>query len=286
MATPTSKLGILAGSGVLPGKLAAACREIGRPYCVFAFEDAAELALLLQPPDHWVSFGRVGQLLDALHAEDCREIVMAGAVKRPDLKSIRPGVRLMALLPRVLAAARRGDGAILDVIVGFLEGEGFSVVGAEEILADLLGPRGALGQGMPGEDDWRGIIQAVSVVNALGALDVGQGAVVRDGLVLAVEAAEGTDAMLGRCREFVAARRGGVLVKLTKPGQERRVDLPTIGVSTVEAAAAAGLAGIAYEAGATLVVDREAVARAADRDGIFVWGIGLDGQRNPVHPRD
>ena len=120
--------------------------------------------------------------------------------------------------------------------------------------------------------------QALRIARATGALDIGQGAVVCDGLVLAVEAQEGTDAMLRRCAALPAAVRGapearrGVLAKAPKPIQERRVDLPTLGVATVEAAAAAGLAGVVVEAGAALVLDRAAVTAAADRLGLFVWG--------------
>ncbi|MBT4046145.1 MAG: LpxI family protein, partial [Rhodospirillaceae bacterium] len=128
-------------------------------------------------------------------------------------------------------------------------------------------------------DDRADIARGMAVVAELGRLDIGQAAVVRDGYVLAVEAAEGTDAMLERCAQFRGAVRGGVLVKRPKPDQERRVDLPTIGVPTVGAAAAAGLKGIAVEAGGALVTDRAAVAAAADKLGIFVCGIALGEDR-------
>src|SRR5262249_25890747 len=125
--------------------------------------------------------------------------------------------------------------------------------------------------------------KAMDVAQAIGQLDVGQGAVVCDGLVLAVEAQEGTDAMLARVAELPQEIRGsaearrGVLAKTPKPIQERRVDLPTTGVQTLERAAAAGLAGVAGEAGAMVVLDREAVTEAADRLGLFVWGAPLRG---------
>jgi DUF1009 family protein len=198
---------------------------------------------------------------------------MAGGVSRPDFKTIRPGLKLMRLLPKVISAARRGDGALLETLVTFLEGEGFKVVGAEEVLHPLKAPYGSIGALSPDETDGFDIAKAVSVVDALGPMDVGQAVVVREGQVLAVEAAEGTDAMLERCVAFRRQEKAGVLVKVTKPLQERRVDLPTIGVKTVKGAAAAGLKGIAIEAGGALIVDREAVAVAADRLGLFVTGI-------------
>ena len=129
------------------------------------------------------------------------------------------------------------------------------------------------------------IDRALAVARAIGQMDIGQGAVVVRGLVLAVEAQEGTDGMLARCAELPAALRGsagapiGVLAKAPKPIQERRVDMPTIGVATVMAATRAGLAGIVGEAGALLVIDRAAVIRAADSLGLFVLGA-------PAAPRD
>jgi hypothetical protein len=178
----------------------------------------------------------------------------------------------------MVAAARKGDDALLREVVAAYEEAGFQVVGADRLLAALLAPEGALGTLSPGERDWRDIRRAAAVVASLGVLDIGQGAVVCDGLVLAVEAQEGTDEMLRRCARLPAELRGGpdrrcgVLVKRPKPQQERRIDLPVIGVETVRLSAAAGLAGVAVEAGAALVLDRAAVAAEADALGVFVLG--------------
>ena len=177
------------------------------------------------------------------------------------------------LLPKVVAAARHGDDALLQVLVNFLEQKGFSVVGAEQILGELLATPGNIGGRGPGEDDRADLQRAARILLALGPLDVGQGAVVRDGVVLGIEAAEGTDRLLARCGDLQPQGRGGVLLKLAKTGQERRVDLPTIGPRTVELAAAARLAGIGIEAGAALVLDRAEVARLADAAGLFVTAL-------------
>ena len=164
------------------------------------------------------------------------------------------------------------------MVLGAFEAEGFTIEGAEAVHAGLTVGEGALGRCNPGPEHHGDMVHALRIARAAGMLDIGQGTVIVDGLVLAVEAAEGTDAMLRRCAELPAALRGspgawrGVLAKAPKPMQERRVDLPTLGVPTVEAAAAAGLAGIVVEAGAALVVDRAATAAAADRLGLFVWG--------------
>ena len=147
--------------------------------------------------------------------------------------------------------------------------------GAAETLGALRGRAGLYGRHAPSEAARTDIARAVEVLRALGAVDVGQAAIVEHGVVLGVEAIEGTDALVSRCRALRREQSGGVLVKIAKPGQEHRVDLPTIGVTTVEAVAAAGFAGIAIEAGRSLVADAEAVGEAADRHGVFVIGIDL-----------
>jgi DUF1009 family protein len=154
--------------------------------------------------------------------------------------------------------------------------EGFSIIGAHEILTEALGPKGQCGNVAADEQARADIARGIDVVRALGRVDVGQGCVVQLGSVLAVEAMEGTDAMLARAGTLRLPGYGGVLVKLVKPGQERRADLPTIGPATIENAASAGLRGIAYEAGGTLFTDLPACISAANRAGLFLLGIDPD----------
>jgi DUF1009 family protein len=168
----------------------------------------------------------------------------------------------------------KGDNGLLGAVVRSLEEEeGFRVVGADSILADLRAGAGPFGRHAPTQDDEADIARGVDVVHEIGLLDIGQAAVIRQGVVLGVEAAEGTEALLQRCGALQGANRGGVLVKLPKPGQEKRADLPTIGPKTVAGAADAGLAGIAVAAGATLVIEPGRVAADADAAGLFVVGI-------------
>jgi hypothetical protein len=166
-----------------------------------------------------------------------------------------------------------GDDGLLSAVVREIEGEGFRVVGAEDVLGALAARAGAYGRVAPSEQDRLDIARGVEVLRALGAVDVGQAVVVERGVVLGIEAIEGTDALVARCGALRREASGGVLVKIAKPAQERRVDLPTIGVRTVEAVADAGLAGIAVEAGRALVADARAVAAAADARGVFVLGV-------------
>ena len=271
-ASTPPRLGIVAGSGALPGQLVAACRAGGRPFFVLALEGQAEAAPLADLPHAWIRLGAAGRGIELLREAGVEEIVLAGAVRRPSLAALRPDRRTARFLAKIGRAAF-GDDGLLSAVVKTLEDEGFRVVASSDILHGLLAVEGVYGAVAPDADAWTDIERGVAVARALGALDIGQAAVVQQGVVLGVEAIEGTDALLQRAGTLKREGAGGVLVKVKKPGQETRVDLPVIGARTVENAAAAGLRGIAVEAGAALVVDRAAVVAAADRTGLFVVGI-------------
>lgn len=267
------KLGILAGAGELPLRVIEVCRAAERPFFVLAFEGSADPAILAGAPHAWVRLGAAGEGLRLLRENGVEELVMAGGVRRPSLLQLRPDWRAAKFFARVSYRALGDDGLLKAVIHELEAAEGFRVVGAESLLGAALAPEGPLGRLSPDEPARHDIALGFRVVRALGALDIGQAAVVQHGLVLGVEAAEGTDALIERCRLLRREGPGGVLVKAMKPGQERRADLPTIGPRTVARAAEAGLAGIAVEAGATLVLDRGETAAAADRAGLFVVGV-------------
>lgn len=268
------KLAILAGGGTLPARIAAAVRGQGRDVFVVAFDGHTDPATVAGLPHLWSRFGAAGTIIRRLHDEGVGEVVFAGPVKRPSFTELLPDWWTTRFLARVGTRAL-GDDGLLRAVVRELEEEGFRVVGLHELLKDLLTVAGPVGSLVPDAEAERDIARAAQVARALGALDVGQGAVVQQGLVLAVEAIEGTDAMLARCADLARPGPGGVLVKVKKPNQDRRIDLPTMGVTTVEKAAAVGLRGVALEAGGSLLIDREAVADAADRLGLFVIGIEL-----------
>ena len=264
------KLGILAGRGDLPAHLATACQASGREYFIIGFHGETDRESLVT--DANVDIAAVGKTLDLLKKAGCEEVVLAGPVRRPSLGALRPDRRGAALVGKLLRAPG-GDDGLLSVVVAELEDAGFRVVGADDVLADLAVSAGPLGTHRPDRPARQDIELAIRVLRALGAFDVGQAAVVQQGRVLGVEAAEGTDALIARCGAVRLSGRGGVLVKLKKPAQERRVDLPTIGPATVEAAARGGLVGIAVEAHATLVLDRAAVTAAAGRANMFVVAV-------------
>lgn len=262
---------LIAGQGALPGILLRAMTAAGDPPLV-AGMSGSEPDL---PGAQVFRLERLAVFLDSLVDAGVSRAVFAGSVRRPplDLEAFDP--RTAQLVPALLRELSRGDDAALRAILGLFEDWGISVVGADVVAPDLV-PSAGLLAGTPTPADEADAARAAAIVEGLGALDIGQGAVVAQGLCLSVEALPGTDAMLdfvalhGHLRPDPAGARG-VLYKAPKPGQDLRVDLPTLGRGTVERAARAGLAGIAWAAGSALLIDREATVAAARAAGLFLW---------------
>jgi UDP-2,3-diacylglucosamine hydrolase len=275
------KLGLIAGGGGLPVEIAEECCARGRPIFVVRLAGMADPALQAFPGDE-AGVAELGRCVRLLRRAGCEQVCFAGIVRRPaDFSALRPDLQALKYLPRVVAAARGGDDALLRAILGVFESEGFEVEGVGHAAASLrLGP-GPLGAVAPEESHLKDIQMAMKAAREVGRTDVAQGAVARGGEVIALEGADGTDAMLARLAHASGERRG-VLAKLPKPAQDRRVDLPTIGVRTIERAADAGLAGIVGASDGLLVVDRIAVRATADRLGLFV--LGVEGQEGTPSP--
>lgn len=275
------KLGIIAGGGALPLRVRDACLNAGRPCFLLAIEGEADDEVG-GAADARVGLGAVGHAIALLKDADCADVILVGRVRRPDFRKLKLDWRGALILPKVIAAARRGDDALLRVMGEVFEGEGFRLIGVNEVAEALLAPVGVLGAFAPSAEHRADIAKGANILRALGPFDIGQAAVVCEGHVLAIEAAEGTDAMLKHCAELPEALRGtdgarrGVLVKLPKAGQETRLDLPAIGAATIENAAHAGLAGVAVAAGGALILDRTDIVRHADAAGLFVVGLAED----------
>ena len=243
-------LGILAGGGRFPGQVAKAALAAGRSVFLIGLEGFADSAVLNPFPHGFARIGAAGRILDMLRAHGCQDVVMVGPVRRPSFLDLRPDAAGARILARIGKAAFGGDDGLLAAVMRVLSEEGFRVLGVHEILREAVATMGLWTRTAPDALALADIKRGISVAHALGGADVGQCVVVQQGVVLAVEAAEGTDAMLSRVAPLALAGPGGVLVKLVKPGQDRRADLPTIGPETVMGAARAGLRGIAVEAGA------------------------------------
>jgi DUF1009 family protein len=274
-------LGIIAGGGDLPIAVAESAQEAGRAVFIVALRGMAD-DTVARFPHEWAGIGEVGKTLKLLRAHECKDIILVGRVARPRFAELKLDTKGLLLLPKVISAARQGDDALLRTLVTSFEDEGFHTVGVADAAPGLIAREGVLGRVRPPAEVAPDIALAVKVVRTLGALDIGQAAAVCDGLVLAVEAAEGTDAMIARAATLPEAIRGtpasrrGVLVKALKPAQDGKTDLPVIGVATVRNVAAAGFAGIAIEAGRSLVINRQGIIEAADAAGIFVTAFAPD----------
>lgn len=272
-----NKLGLIAGGGALPLSVAARCEAEGRPVFLVRLAGFADPHLARYPGID-AGLAEIGKVLSALEKAGCDAVCFAGTVSRPDFKTLKPDFKGAILLPGIVAAATRGDDALLRKILSVFEAEGYAIEGADDILGGETLPGGALGAVQPTPEQLTDLRKALHIAEKAGELDIGQGAVVCDGLVLAVEAQEGTDAMLARVASLPADLRGtvanrkGALGKAPKPIQDLRVDMPVMGARTVEMAAAAGLAGVGGVAGKLIVIDGDGVIATADRLGLYVWG--------------
>lgn len=272
------RIAVVAGSGRLPVDLAENLTAHGhKPFVVMA---AGEASPELASYDHEeLTIENFAGLAPLLKRQGITHAVFAGGIsRRPKLTALRPSLALLRLLPRALAALVKGDDGMLRSLAAAVEALGVRVVGAHEIAPDLLASEGPMTSTQPQKSDWRDIEAAAEAARAIGALDIGQAAVAIGGRAIALEDVEGTDGLLERVRRLrshgrLAGKQRGVLVKCAKPGQELRMDLPSIGPGTVTAAHAAGLAGIGVEAGRSLVLDLAGVIHEADRLGLFVVGL-------------
>ena len=273
MESTAKKLGIIAGGGTLPRSLIEHCQKIGRDFFVIAIEGNADPAIVNDDIPHtWIRIGQAGTGFSRLKQEKVEEVVMIGTIRRPSFKELIPDMRTTAFFAKISAKAL-GDDGILRALVKEIEAEKMRVVGIHEVMSDVLVKSGVLGKVKPDKDDMIDIKRGVEVAYTLGQLDVGQAVIVQQGLVLGVEGIEGTDELIKRCGGYKRKGNGGVLVKLRKPQQDMRIDLPTVGPRTIENAKACGLKGLAVHAGNALIVDEEEVIKAANKAGLFVVGI-------------
>ncbi|MFL6827874.1 MAG: LpxI family protein [Bradyrhizobium sp.] len=275
----SSPIGLIAAGGVMPFAVADSLIARGVNPVLFALKGACDPVAVQRFRHHWISLGQLGRAVRLFRAENCRDLVFIGTLVRPALSEIRLDWGTLRVIGRLWAAFRGGDDHLLSGIGRILEQDGFRMVGIKDVAPDLLMPRGCLTLKAPDENAAADIARGRDVLRALSPFDIGQAAVVIDSHVVGVEDIEGTDGLLARVARLrkegrIRAKRGrGVLVKAPKSGQDLRFDLPTIGPRTIEAAGAAGLAGIAVIAGETTVVEAQIMIEAADAAGLFVIGV-------------
>lgn len=277
------RLALIAGSGSLPRQIADAMTVSGRKFEIVAIRGEADAATR-QRAGVELGWGEIGRLYNFLKKTGCKDVLLIGGVsQRPDFTSIFGDFGTLRRLPSIFWALTGGDDSLLTKVIRLFEKEGFRVVGIKDVAPQLLASSGVLGRVQPKPEDWQNLQLALKATEKLGELDIGQAAVAVDGRVIALEGAEGTDAMLMRCAELKrigrvrSKGRSGVLVKTAKPEQDLRVDLPTVGPKTIELAVYAGLNGIAVEADGALIAEKEDTLKRADTEGLFVIGIDRSG---------
>ena len=276
-------LAVICGSGALPYAVADAVASSGRRVVLFGLRGWADPKEVGRFSHHWISVGQLGRFVRLAREEGCRDLVCIGSLVRPAIKQIRLDLTTLRILPRLIRGFRGGDDHLLSTIGGIFEDHGFRLLGAHDVAPQILVPAGVMGRVRPDDEDREDIARGLSILAAIGPFDVGQAVVVANRHCLAVEGVEGTDAVLARVADLrergrIGAPMGtGVLVKAPKSGQDRRLDLPSIGPRTVEGAVHAGLAGIAVSAGGTIAAEMDRLVALADSSGIFVVGVRDDG---------
>lgn len=274
----TRVFGLIAGQGALPLSIAKCIQGRGDNVFCVRVEGLGDPALSTFEGET-INLGKIAAMINALKNAGCKEVIFAGYITRPDFAKIDFDATGRALLPEIIQAAAQGDNAVLCVFIKAFEQAGFTVLGGQEAYPELLCAEGLLTDTPPDTALFHDMRKGFHIAGIIGSEDIGQACVVREGVVLAVEAQEGTDAMLMRAGQLDTRYRSeqggkiGALVKRAKPGQDLRIDLPVIGVRTVQLASEAGLSGIALEAGASLIIDSKRVIEAANKASICIFGL-------------
>ncbi len=273
MTKPPEKIAIIAGRGALPLALAVHCQQANIPYIIVAFHGQTEPSLTTQHPHIWQRLGSIGATLRALKQAGVTTIVMAGGMTKPPLTSLRPDARGLKVLWK-LGLAYHGDNRLLHTLIQEIESDGFRVIAADALLPDVLTPEGVLTRTTPSPLAQEAISKGFAVAKTLGHYDIGQAVIIQNHLILSVEGVEGTAQLIERTAMYIdaASPAPAILIKVCKPNQDRRADLPTIGAQTIEQCAQAGIKGIALEAGTTQILQQKETLAAADAAGIFIIG--------------
>jgi UDP-2,3-diacylglucosamine hydrolase len=271
-------LGLIAGRGDLPATVLKAAKEKNIPCFVLAFKGDTDAALCGDTPHQWLPIEEIARTIEIFKEHNVKHVVMAGKLSRPPLKALQPPALAAKIVAKLGRALFSGDDALFKAIVSLFEEEGFTVLGADQITGDVLCPEGILTKATPDRQARQDIDRGIKLAKQIGQLDIGQAIIIKHGQVLGVEALEGTDRLIERCKDLGEREPGGVLIKAKKPGQERRIDLPAIGPETINQLAAAGFAGVAIEAGNALIINRAETIARANENGLFILGFFSDGK--------
>ena len=267
-----TNLCVIAGGGILPRKLADKFDPSGDRIFFLAFRNVTDPEVVAGRHHEWLELGEVQKAIDAMHRNNVDKVVMAGPIQRPALSSLALDIRALQMLAKGGLKAF-GDDGLLSLVAKEIEKEGIKVIGIEQILPGVLTEEGLLAGPAPTKISWDDIKRGLQVLNSLGPCDVGQSLAVQEGIVLAIEAIEGTDQMIERAGSLQRNVSGPILIKICKTNQDKRVDLPTAGPETVNNAIRSGFQGLALEANNSLLLDKERVIKIAEKNSFFVIGV-------------
>ena len=273
MSAEIKKLGIIAGGGLLPRYLAEYCASRSLSYFILALEGFADVDFIAAHPHAWQNFGKIGQAVDRLKQAGVTHLTFGGRVERPSLSSLKLDFTGMKLMGRIATLKNHGDDALLSTVMGFMEEQGFTIVSPDSLLTNLSVGGGVMTTTRPNTSAEEDIAMGVTFLKTIGAFDVGQAVIVQQRKIIAVEGAEGTDKMIARVSPLLLIGEKATLVKIKKPQQDTRADLPAIGPETIRNAYAAGLGGVAIEASETLVLDKQVALEIANQHHLFITAI-------------
>jgi DUF1009 family protein len=268
------KLGIIAGGGTLPLKLIHSCEMQDIEVFIIGFEGQTNTNILGGHKYLMTRIGAAGQIIKTLKAHEISDLVLVGSIRRPSLTELKPDLKTIELFTR-LGLRSLGDDSLLKALRVELEKEGFKIHGVQTFATGLLIGEGPLGKYKPKKQDMDDIDHGIMLSQNIGKLDIGQSIIIQEGIVLGVEAVEGTDALIRRCKPLKREGRGGVLIKTCKPQQDKDLDLPTIGPETIIQAVGAGLVGVVFQANSTIILDAQQIIELANKHKIFVYGYNI-----------
>ncbi len=264
---PVSIVGIIAGNGSLPISLAESFIKQGGQCYIAALEGEADPILYKNLTHQFFKIGMVRPIIEYFRKYDVKNIILAGGVKRPNLRSIKVDLMGSRLLARILKQKFLGDDKLLSVVTDFLEEKGFQVVSSYEILSAKKDVMTII---VPSATDNTDIELGMKLLDSIGHLDVGQSVIVDNGYIIGIEAAEGTDNLIKRCSYLRKNSTGGVLIKMMKKGQDTRIDIPTIGPETIKNLANYGYKGVAIQKEKVMVIELERTIELANKCRLFI----------------
>ena len=264
---------MIAGNGDLPRLVIAQCHAQSRPLFVAAVEGMTDPGIVVDCDHQFFPIGAIGSFLALLKEKGIHHLLLAGSMNRPPLSTLKPDLKGAKLLAQLLLHKQAGDDALLKSLILFFEKEGISVIGVDYLLPEILVPGGCLTKKKPSKHALENIAAGQKILHHIGDCDIGQTIAIQQHVVLGVEAIEGTDKLITRCAALKLGGEAPILVKMKKPSQDTRVDLPTIGPNTIEHLIEAGFQGIAIHAGHALILHQAKVIKRANDAGLFVTGI-------------